>query len=138
MRIWVKTRDEKGSSIVNSDGKEEIKMNKNVFEYGGYHFVPERQFKGKEKDFFVISKCVEWDTELGICDAKYKNSKFPYSYDSFYEASTHKTCVIFRCLENGKLYVPSDEALELFHEPPSAKRKLWGKKNKAKDEKEER
>ena len=29
-------------------------MEKQVFEYGGYHFIPERQFTGRERDFFAI------------------------------------------------------------------------------------
>lgn len=31
-------------------------MGKEVFEYGGYHFIPERQFSAAENDFYRISR----------------------------------------------------------------------------------
>ena len=46
-------------------------MDKMAFEYGGYHFVPERQFEGKEKDFFFVTRRLEWDTGLGIVIDRY-------------------------------------------------------------------
>ena len=113
-------------------------MDKNAFEYGGYHFVPVRQFEGKEKDFFFVTKRLEWDTELGIVIDRYDYSKFPYSYEAFYEASTDKTCDIFRCVENGKLYVPCNEALPIYHEPPPSEREIKGKRTRERSEKEER
>ncbi len=108
------------------------------FEYGGYHFVPERQFEGKEKDFFFVTKRLEWDTELGIVIDRYDYSKYPYSYEAFYNASPDKTCDIFRCVENGKLYIPCNEALAIYHEPPPSERKNTGKRTRERSEKEER
>lgn len=108
------------------------------FEYGGYHFVPVRQFKGKEKDFFFVSKRLEWDKELGLWIDKYDFSKYPYSYEAFYNASPDKTCDIFRCVENGKLYVPCNESLQIYHEPPPSERKNTGKRARERSEKEER
>ena len=108
------------------------------FEYGGYHFVPERQFEGKEKDFFFVTKRLEWDTELGIVIDRYDYSKYPYSYEAFYNASPDKTCDIFRCVENGKLYVPCNEALAIYHEPPPSEREIKGKRTRERSEKEER
>ena len=108
------------------------------FEYGGYHFVPERQFEGKEKDFFFVTKRLEWDTELGIVIDRYDYSKYPYSYEAFYNASPDKTCDIFRCVENGKLYIPCNEALAIYHEPPPSEREIKGKRTRERSEKEER
>ena len=108
------------------------------FEYGGYHFVPERQFEGKEKDFFFVTKRLEWDTELGIVIDRYDYSKYPYSYEAFYNASPDKTCDIFRCVENGKLYVPCNESLQIYHEPPPLERKNTFKRARERSEKEER
>ena len=45
-------------------------------------------------------------------DRQRKDYKADYSYDDFYAASTDKECDIFRCMETGRLYVPS--ANELF------------------------
>ena len=81
-------------------------MEKQVFEYGGYHFIPERQFTGRERDFFAISRRQRTDKELGLCRPGYAyESKYPYSHKGFYAASPDKECDLFRCLENGKLYL---------------------------------
>ena len=106
-------------------------MDNMAFEYGGYHFVPERQFEGKEKDFFFVTKRLEWDTELGIVIDRYDYSKYPYSYEAFYNASPDKTCDIFRCVENGKPYIPCNEALAIYHEPPPSEREIKGKIGRA-------
>lgn len=85
-----------------------------VFEYSGYHFTPHRCFCGKTENGFEISmKKMRTDTELGMFpDRNRKDFKTEYNYDDFYAASTDKTCDIFRCVENGRLYVPG--ANELF------------------------
>lgn len=119
-------------------GEEVRTMDNMEFEYGGYHFVPERQFEGKEKDFFFVTRRLEWDTGLGIVIDSYNYSKYPYSYEAFYNASTDKTCDIFRCVENGKLYVPCNEALAIYHEPPPLERKNTFKRARERSEKEER
>ena len=55
-----------------------------IFEYGGYHFIPERQFIGKEQDFFRISRRQRIDKELGFCKLGYGyESRYPYSHESF-------------------------------------------------------
>ncbi|WP_304584010.1 hypothetical protein [Acutalibacter muris] len=42
-------------------------MNKESFEYGGYHFIPERCFTKEEDNFFAISRRQRIDKEAGIC-----------------------------------------------------------------------
>lgn len=92
-------------------------MNNNAFEYGGYHFVPERQFRPEEDDFFKIAKRQRFAPDLGICE---KNYIFPcrheYSHADFYRASPDKTCDLFRCVENGKLYLPCGHDLQEYVE----------------------
>ena len=87
-----------------------------TFEYGGYHFTPVRQFHKKEGDFFTLSKRLESDPELGLSEYE-QRQKFPYHYKDFYAAATDKTCDIFRCEENGKLYVPAARELFIYHDP---------------------
>ena len=54
--------------------------NKESFEYGGYHFVPERQLTGAENNIFTISRRQCIDKELGFCRQGYVyESKYPYS-----------------------------------------------------------
>ena len=92
-----------------------------TFEYGGYHFTPIRKFHKKEGDFFVISKRLESDFNLGLCT--YQDwPKAPYDYKDFYTVSTDKECDIFRCEENGLLYVPGKNELFIYHEPKQKKR----------------
>ena len=87
-----------------------------TFEYGGYHFTPIRKFHKKEGDFFAISKRLASDTNLGLCT--YQNrQKAPYDYKDFYTVATDKECDIFRCEENGLLYVPGKNELFIYHEP---------------------
>lgn len=92
--------------------------NKESFEYGGYHFVPERQLTGAENNIFTISRRQCIDKELGFCRQGYVyESKYPYSHAEFYSASTDKECDLFRCVENGKLYLPCANDLQEYLEP---------------------
>lgn len=85
------------------------------FSYGGYHFIPVRQFEKDEGDFFTLSKRLETDPALGL-SAYQERQKYPYSHKDFYAATADKTCDIFRCLENGKLYVPGERELFIYHD----------------------
>ncbi len=100
---------------------EEIRTGKKImektFEYGGYHFTPERQLTRKESSLSSISKRQRIDTELGFCKKGYAyESKFDYSYDGFYNAATEKDFDLFRCEENGKLYIPCANDLQEYVE----------------------
>lgn len=66
-------------------------MNKELFEYGGYHFIPERKLIGAEAELYAISKKICQDRELGFCEEGYAYpSKFPYSHAAFMYASTDR------------------------------------------------
>lgn len=99
-------------------------MGKEVFEYGGYHFIPERQFSAAENDFYRISRRQRIDREMGICEPGYAyESKYPYSHDAFYAASPDKECDLFRCVENGRLYLPCEHDLQEYMETPQRGRR---------------
>lgn len=93
-------------------------MGKEVFAYGGKHFMPERRFCRNDGDFFQITKRLRLDMELGIFREGYCKSKTEgnvrYSHSDFYQAATDKKCDIFRCMENGKLYVPCEYGLQEY------------------------
>ena len=90
-------------------------MAKEKFEYGGYHFIPERKFTKQENNFDYISGHIQTDTMLGFCKEGYAyESKYPYSHESFYKASGDSKCDIFRCVENNKLYIPCENDLQIF------------------------
>ena len=93
-------------------------MNKESFEYGGYHFIPERCFTKEENNFFAISRRQRIDKELGFCRPGYSyESKYPYSHEDFYAESPDKECDLFRCVENGRLYLPCKNDLQEYVEP---------------------
>lgn len=59
----------------------------------------------KRRRLFAISKRLASDPNLGLCTYQ-DRQKAPYDYKDFYTVSTDKECDIFRCEENGLLYVP--------------------------------
>jgi hypothetical protein len=95
-----------------------------AFEYGGYHFIPHRKFRGKsEKDFFTVSNKLRTDWDLGLfSDRQRQGYRADYDYDDFYSASTDKECDIFRCVETGRLYVPCANELFGFKETRARER----------------
>ena len=92
-------------------------LSKRTFEYGGYNFFPVRKLEGSESGFFAISKRISIDAELGLCEEGYAYpSKFPYSYDDFYKAAGGHEYDLFRCVENGKIYIPCHHDLQIYRE----------------------
>lgn len=98
-------------------------MLKRSFEYGGYHFIPERSLTKAENDLYKISRIQCIDKEMGLCKPRYSyESKYPYSHTSFYEASSDKKCDLFRCVENGRLYIPCENDLQIYIEEKTLKK----------------
>ncbi len=90
------------------------------FEYGGFHFIPERKFTSEENCIYKIARRQRVDRQMGLCRSGYVyESRYPYSHDSFYAASTVKDCDLFRCTENGKLYLPCENDLQEYIELPA-------------------
>ena len=92
-------------------------LSKRTFEYGGYNFFPVRKLEGAESGFYAISKRISIDAELGLCEEGYAYpSKFPYSYEDFYKAAGGQEYDLFRCVENGKIYIPCHHDLQIYRE----------------------
>ena len=92
-------------------------LSKRTFEYGNYNFFPVRKLEGSESGFFAISKRIAIDAELGLCEEGYAYpSKFPYSYEDFYKAVGGHEYDLFRCVENGKIYIPCHHDLQIYRE----------------------
>ena len=87
------------------------------FAFGGLHFIPEQQFEpqGQYHSRIPLSR-------MGQAAADLFPSGFAYSHGEFYAASTAKDCDIFRCVESGRLYVPCEDGLRLYEEPPNRER----------------
>jgi len=87
-----------------------------VFKYGNYHFKPYRKFERRDGNFIKQMKNVSSDRSLGI--SIYNWGKTDYSHASFYAASGGSKVDIFKCIENGKVYLPCEGELFLYNEPP--------------------
>ena len=80
-----------------------------TFEYLGYHFTPVEILKGKDANFFAISNHLKTDRKLGF--SKYDWKKKNYSHEGFYAAYGKADYHLFRCEENGKIYIPAGNEL---------------------------
>jgi hypothetical protein len=87
-----------------------------VFEYGGRHWRPHRKFEKRDGDFYKQMDHASSDRSLGI--ATYDWGKTEYSHALFYAASGESEADIFRCVENGRLYIPCENELFQYNEPP--------------------
>jgi hypothetical protein len=96
--------------------KLEARRDGTVFEYGGYHFKPCRKFEKRDGEFYEQTRNASSDRTLGM--ATYDWYKSDYSHASFFAASGNADAEIFLCLENGKLYVPGENELFMYNEPP--------------------
>ena len=79
-----------------------------VFAYGGYHFEPFGVL-GENFDANITLQHTVSNNELGI--SAYTGAKCPYTHESFYAAARKTPADVFRCLENGKLYLPGSNEL---------------------------
>ena len=85
----------------------EFYKNEKVFEYGGKHFLGVGVFPPKkERDF---SRTLRTDRNLSF-ESK-TGEEFKYSYRNFINASRDEKSDVFKCYENGKLYVPGENEL---------------------------
>lgn len=96
-------------SDINEKG--DSKVCDNAFVYGNYHFIPYRRLTDYEKNFNYVLRNTAKDTELGIMNYDVPQARQPYDHSEFYVMSTEKTCDIFLCTDNGKLYIPCENEL---------------------------
>jgi len=108
--------------------KLEIQRDPAVFEYGGFHFKPYRQFQKGEVDKPLKGDSRPWKTDAAyamrnmssdrsLAISSYDWGKTDYSHDKLY-AAANSEADIFMCLENGRLYVPCANELFQYTEPP--------------------
>lgn len=83
--------------------------NTRTFVYNSYHFTPVKQLKSEELSLKAASAHIYSDRELGMMD--YEEQKHAWNYNAFYEASGGSSMDLFRCEENGKLYLPGEHEL---------------------------
>ena len=78
------------------------------FEYNGYHFVPIGDIDRKSIFQEIVRETVS-NNSLGM--SVYNGSRLPYSHDEFYLAAKQSKADVFRCIENGKHYIPGTNEL---------------------------
>lgn len=116
-------------SLANTKQEDPLFTGDGTFAYGGYHFAPYRKFAKGEIERQAPNDSRPWkidtryamrnmrtDTEVGL--SKYDWRKADYSCSEFYAASGDSNADIFMCVENGKLYVPGENELFCYTEPP--------------------
>ncbi len=84
------------------------------YAYGNYHFIPHAKI-GEIKS--ISDVILRTDFELGYFDSNDypgRKQKYPYDYQKFYDAMNNSDLDIFKCVENGKLYVPCEHELFLY------------------------
>lgn len=82
--------------------------NDDLFEYNGYHFVPVGKLDSNVSLQEIATATVSKNS-LGM--SVYNERRLPYSYSEFYIAAKGSKADIFRCIENGKSYLPSENEL---------------------------
>jgi len=97
---WVQKRVE----IIN-----EFKKNPAVFEYGNKHFLGVGILPPKRERNFKVD--LRHDTSMTF--ATDGGDKFQYNYHNFMNAAKGSLCDIYKCYEDGKLYIPGEN--ELFN-----------------------
>ena len=83
--------------------------------YGRKHFIPYAKLTKFENLAILLLRS---DKELGFFDFEYPEygfiKKFPYSHAGFYDAMENSEADIFKCVENGKLYIPCEHELFIY------------------------
>ena len=75
-----------------------------TFEYGGFHFTPFMKLTGAAGEFVNKAMAIKHNSAL------FMESKF--SPADFFAASPIKECDLFKCEENGKIYIPAYNLFE--------------------------
>lgn len=80
------------------------------FQYKNYHFEPYGKLPD-EMNFSQLSKRLRSDKSLNLRNYKEGNG---WNYGDFYRESPDKKADLFRCIENGQIYIPAENELFLF------------------------
>ena len=85
----------------------EFQKNPAVFEYGSKHFLGVGQLPPpKERD---LSQTLCYDSDIAF--ETHNGDAVQYNHTDFLNAAANSKCDVFRCYENGKLYVPAENEL---------------------------
>lgn len=83
-------------------------MNNAVFEYGGHSFQPYAKYKANRH---MLEQFINYGGELDLSDSKFNK-------EDFYRCSPIKNCDVFYCIDESKLYIPTEKGLTEFFDAP--------------------
>jgi hypothetical protein len=79
---------------------------KNSFKFGRFTFAPVKRLPSKSLEISVVTPHLRRDRVLNL--STYVKT---YAYEGFYEACGEKYYDLFRCEENGRIYIPCQNEL---------------------------
>ena len=114
---WLEKQEERRAELAEEQRNREILSSapsenntavSKSFEYNGYHFEPTGILSAGRTLKEISNETISNNT-LGM--SAYEGATHPYSYEEFYNAANSSSVDIFKCVENGRLYIPGENEL---------------------------
>ena len=114
---WLEKQEERRAELAEEQRNREILSSappenntavSKSFEYNGYHFEPTGILSAGRTLKEISNETISNNT-LGM--SAYEGATYPYSYEEFYNAANSSSADIFKCVENGRLYIPGENEL---------------------------
>ena len=114
---WLEKQEERRAELAEEQRNREILSSappenntavSKSFEYNGYHFEPTGILSARRTLKEISNETISNNT-LGM--SAYEGATHPYSYEEFYNAANSSSADIFKCVENGRLYIPGENEL---------------------------
>ncbi len=114
---WLEKQEERRAELAEEQRNREILSSapsenntavSKSFEYNGYHFEPTGILPAGRTLKEISNETIS-NNALGM--SAYEGATHPYSYEAFYNAANSSSADIFKCVENGRLYIPGENEL---------------------------
>ena len=114
---WLEKQEERRAELAEEQRNREILSSapsennmavSKFFEYNGYHFEPTGILPAGRTLKEISNETIS-NNALGM--SAYEGAAHPYSYEEFYNAANSSSADIFKCVENGRLYIPGENEL---------------------------
>lgn len=114
---WLEKQEERRAELAEEQRNREILSSapsennmavSKSFEYNGYHFEPTGILPAGRTLKEISNETIS-NNALGM--SAYEGAAHPYSYEEFYSAANSSSADIFKCVENGRLYIPGENEL---------------------------
>jgi len=114
---WLEKQEERRAELAEEQRNREILSSapsenntavSKSFEYNGYHFEPTGILPAGRTLKEISNETIS-NNALGM--SAYEGATHPYSYEAFYNAANSSSADIFKCVENGRLYIPGENEI---------------------------